>query len=164
VLPLVWMIASHNTTAVYPATIPSQDDGRESSGIRASSAGAIATAGIRDCEIAAHRGRFSVSLRAFRVGETASGERTDRDLPIVTILIGVILSAVGVAMFWAISSSPRLCWWGFAGVFSFFFTSVALTRRHHGAQSRVGMTMLTIIISSIVLLRFGLSGTTECSS
>jgi putative OPT family oligopeptide transporter len=45
-------------------------------------------------------------------------------------------------------------------VFSFFFTSVAANAIATTARNPVsGMTMLTIIISSIVLLRFGLSGT-----
>jgi putative OPT family oligopeptide transporter len=46
-------------------------------------------------------------------------------------------------------------------VFSFFFTSVAANAIATTARNPVsGMTMLTIIISSAVLLRFGLSGTT----
>ena len=46
-------------------------------------------------------------------------------------------------------------------LFSFFFTSVAANAIATVARNPVsGMTMLTIIISSVVLLRFGLSGTT----
>src|SRR5204863_4966543 len=46
-------------------------------------------------------------------------------------------------------------------VFSFFFTSVAANAIATTARNPVsGMTMLTIIISSIVLLEFGLSGRT----
>jgi putative OPT family oligopeptide transporter len=46
-------------------------------------------------------------------------------------------------------------------VFSFFFASVAANAIATTARNPVsGMTMLTIIVSSIVLLRFGLSGTT----
>jgi putative OPT family oligopeptide transporter len=45
--------------------------------------------------------------------------------------------------------------------FSFFFTSVAANAIATTARNPVsGMTMLTIIISSVVLLRFGLSGPT----
>ena len=44
-------------------------------------------------------------------------------------------------------------------VFSFFFTSVAANAIAITARNPVsGMTMLTIIVSSVVLLRFGLSG------
>src|SRR5208283_1324119 len=46
-------------------------------------------------------------------------------------------------------------------LFSFFFTSVAANAIATTARNPVsGMTMLTIIIASVVLLRFGLSGTT----
>src|SRR5437763_10702838 len=46
-------------------------------------------------------------------------------------------------------------------LFSFFFTSVAANAIATTARNPVsGMTMLTIIISSVVLLRFGVSGTT----
>jgi putative OPT family oligopeptide transporter len=46
-------------------------------------------------------------------------------------------------------------------LFSFFFTSVASNAIATTARNPVsGMTMLTIIISSVVLLRFGVSGTT----
>jgi putative OPT family oligopeptide transporter len=46
-------------------------------------------------------------------------------------------------------------------IFSFFFTSVAANAIATTARNPVsGMTMLTVIISSVVLLRFGLSGTT----
>ncbi|HEX8254402.1 MAG TPA: OPT/YSL family transporter, partial [Thermoanaerobaculia bacterium] len=46
-------------------------------------------------------------------------------------------------------------------LFSFFFTSVAANAIATTARNPVsGMTMLTIIISSAVLLQFGLSGTT----
>src|SRR5665811_1565615 len=46
-------------------------------------------------------------------------------------------------------------------VFSFFFTSVAANAIATTARNPVsGMTMLTIIISSVVLLKFGVSGQT----
>ena len=45
--------------------------------------------------------------------------------------------------------------------FAFFFTSVAALCIATTARNPVsGMTMLTIIVSSVVLLQFGLSGTT----
>jgi putative OPT family oligopeptide transporter len=128
--------------------------------------GAIATAGIfgivKSIRIVASS--FGVALRAFRVGEKFSGERTDRDLTISTILLGVALSALAVAvMFGSLTRAPVIILIGvvLALVFSFFFTSVAANAIATTARNPVsGMTMLTIIISAIVLLRFGLSGTT----
>jgi len=165
----VWMIGSEHTTAVYPGLIPiaKMSAAQIFRGyVRFVGVGAIATAGIfgivKSIRIVASS--FGVALKAFRVGEAASGDRTDRDMPIVTILIGVVLSAVGIAILLATQRASPLViaiGVGLALVFSFFFTSVAANAIATTARNPVsGMTMLTIIISSIVLLRFGLSGTT----
>jgi putative OPT family oligopeptide transporter len=167
-VPLVWMIGSHNTTAVYPGAIPiAQMTAAQifRSYVRFVGVGAIATAGIfgivKSLRIVADS--FGVALKAFR-GGAASGERTDRDLPIVTILLGVIVSALAIGIFLGnLNGSPAivLTGVGLALVFSFFFTSVAANAIATTARNPVsGMTMLTIIISSVVLLRFGVSGTT----
>ena len=169
-VPLIWMIGSHlPDTIVYPALIPIAKMTATQifrGYVRYVGVGAIATAGIfgilKSMRIIA--GSFGVALRAFRRGEATSGERTDRDLPILSILIGVIVSAVGVAvLLGSLSSSPAVVLVGVALtlVFSFFFTSVAANAIATIARNPVsGMTMLTIIIASIVLLKFGLSGTT----
>jgi putative OPT family oligopeptide transporter len=163
------MIGSEHTTAVYPATIPIAKMTAVQifrGYVRFVGVGAIATAGIfgiiKSIRIVADS--FGVALRAFRVGENASGDRTDRDLPVVTILIGVVISALGVGvLLGTLSSSPVVIVVGVALtlLFSFFFASVAANAIATTARNPVsGMTMLTIILSSIVLLRFGLSGTT----
>jgi putative OPT family oligopeptide transporter len=168
-VPLVWMIGSEHTTAVYPATIPiaKMSAAQIFRGyVRFVGVGAIATAGIfgilKSIKIVASS--FGVALRAFRVGESSSGDRTDRDLSVVTVLIGVVVGAVAVAaLLGTLTGSPMAILVGvlLALVFSFFFTSVAANAIATTARNPVsGMTMLTIIISSIVLLRFGLSGTT----
>jgi len=169
-VPLIWMIGSHlPNTAVYPATIPIAQMGAAEifrNYVRYVGVGAIATAGIfgilKSMRVVA--GSFGVALKAFRRGEAQSGERTDRDLPILSILIGVIVSAIGVAvLLGSLAPSPAVIvvGLGLTLVFSFFFTSVAANAIATTARNPVsGMTMLTIIISSLVLLRFGLSGTT----
>jgi putative OPT family oligopeptide transporter len=168
-VPLIWMIGSHNTTAVYPATIPiAQMTAAQifRGYVRFVGVGAIATAGIfgivKSLRIVADS--FGVALRAFKVGGPVSGERTDRDLPVVTILLGVVVSALAIGIFLgSLDRSPLvvITGVGLALLFSFFFTSVAANAIATTARNPVsGMTMLTIIISSIVLLRFGVSGTT----
>ena len=168
-VPLVWMIGADHTAAVYPGTIPiaKMTAAQIFRGyVRFVGVGAIATAGIFGIvkSIRVVAASFGVALRAFRVGETATGERTDRDMPILTILIGIVLSAVGIGvLLGTLSGLPAVIAVGvlLALVFSFFFTSVAANAIATTARNPVsGMTMLTIIISSIVLLRFGLSGTT----
>jgi putative OPT family oligopeptide transporter len=168
-VPLIWMIGSEHATAIYPAAIPIAKMTAAQifrSYVRFVGVGAIATAGIfgilKSIRIVA--GSFGVALKAFRSGEAASGERTDRDLPIVTVLIGIVLSSIAVALLLgSLESSPAVLIGGIALtlIFSFFFTSVAANAIATTARNPVsGMTMLTIIISSVVLLRFGLSGST----
>ncbi|MGA2185611.1 MAG: oligopeptide transporter, OPT family [Bryobacteraceae bacterium] len=169
-VPLIWMIGSHlPDAAVYPGQIPiAQMNAAQifRGYVRFVGVGAIATAGIfgilKSLRIVA--GSFGVALRAFRRGEAETGERTDRDLSVVTILLGVVVGAIGVSVFLGrLSSSPLVILTGAALtlVFSFFFTSVAANAIATTARNPVsGMTMLTIIISSVVLLRFGVSGTT----
>jgi putative OPT family oligopeptide transporter len=90
--------------------------------------------------------------------------RTDRDISVMSILVGVVISAIAVGIFLGrLSNAPLavLAGVGLTLVFSFFFASVAANAIATTARNPVsGMTMLTIIISSVVLLRFGLSGTT----
>jgi putative OPT family oligopeptide transporter len=169
-VPLLWMIGSHlGGTAVYPALAPIAKMSAEQifrNYVRFVGVGAIATAGIfgilKSLRIVA--GSFGIALRAFRRGEEAARERTDRDIPVMAILLGVIASALVVALFLGNLSNALvvvLVGLVLTLVFSFFFTSVAANAIATTARNPVsGMTMLTIIISAVVLLRFGLSGTT----
>jgi putative OPT family oligopeptide transporter len=165
-VPIIWMIGQHVPDAVYPGTAPIS--GMTAAQIfrgyvRFIGVGAIATAGIfgivKSLRIVA--ASFGIAARAFRHGE-ASGERTDRDVPVQAQLLGVIVGTLAVAGFFgSLLGSPTAI--GVALVltlvFSFLFTSVAATAIATIARNPVsGMTMLTVIISSVVLLRFGVSG------
>jgi putative OPT family oligopeptide transporter len=169
-VPLIWMIGRHITDAsVYPATVPiaAMTANQIFRGyVRFVGVGAIATAGIfgiiKSLRIVA--GSFGIALRAFRHGEDAGTERTDRDIPLLSLLIGVVISALAIAVFLgnlSLSVEVILAGLVLTLVFSFFFASVAANAIATTARNPVsGMTMLTIIISAIVLLRFGLSGST----
>ncbi|HYG99776.1 MAG TPA: oligopeptide transporter, OPT family [Terriglobales bacterium] len=179
-VPLIWFVGSHFDTAVYPGTVPISDMSAVQiyrSYVRFVGVGAIATAGIfgiiKSLKIVA--GSFGIALKVFRHGEAAASERTDRDIPMMSILLGVIVSAIGVAIFLSLlpQETPSFAVWAVPAwvvivigilltlVFSFFFTSVAANAIATCARNPIsGMTMLTIIISSVVLLRFGISGTT----
>jgi putative OPT family oligopeptide transporter len=169
-VPLIWMIGSHlPDTAVYPGVTPIAHMTANQifrSYVRFIGVGAIATAGIfgilKSMKIVA--GSFGVALRAFRGGGVSADERTDRDIPIMSILLGIIVSAIGVGILLGSLTNAALviaAGLGLTLVFSFFFTSVAANAIATTARNPVsGMTMLTIIISSIVLLHFGVSGTT----
>ncbi len=169
-VPLVWFIGSHlPDAAVYPASIPIPEMSAAQiyrGYVRFIGVGAIATAGIfgivKSLRIVA--GSFAIALRAFHKGEVPATERTDRDVPVISILIGVAVSALAVGVFLGqLSGTAAVLAAGLLMtlLFSFFFTSVAANAIATTARNPVsGMTMLTIIISSVVLLRFGLSGTT----
>jgi len=169
-VPLIWMIGREfPELAVYPGSISIQQMTANQifrSYVRYVGVGAIATAGIfgiiKSLRIVA--GSFSIAVKAFRRGEGPGLERTDRDISIVTILVGVIAAAICEAVFLA-NLEPDvpivLAGLALSVVFSFFFASVAANAIATTARNPVsGMTMLTIIISSVVLLRFGLSGPT----
>lgn len=169
-VPVIWMIGRHlPEIVVYPAVKPiaGMTAGEIFRGyVRFIGVGAIASAGIfgilKSLKIVA--GSFSIAIRAFRRGEEGRLVRTDRDISVMTILIGVILSAIAEAIFLAnLGTSIPVVIAGLilSLVFSFFFASVAANAIATTARNPVsGMTMLTIIISSVVLLNFGLSGTT----
>lgn len=168
-VPLIWFIGSHFDSAVYPAAIPISKMTAVQiyrSYVRFVGVGAIATAGIfgiiKSLRVVA--GSFGIALRTFRGGEVAHAERTDRDVPMISIFLGVVVGAIGVAAFlghlpasWTVVAVGTVL----TLLFSFFFASVAANAIATVARNPVsGMTMLTIIISSVILLRFGLSGTT----
>jgi putative OPT family oligopeptide transporter len=168
-VPLIWFVGSHIDVAVYPASLPiSHMTAVEiyRNYVRFIGVGAIATAGIvgilKSLRVVA--GSFAIALRAFRHGEAPHTERTDRDMPILSILLGVVLGAIAVAVFfgrfqvsWTILAMGLVL----TLLFSFFFTSVAANAIATTANNPAsGMTMLTVIVSALVLLNFGLSGTT----
>ncbi|KAB2965752.1 MAG: oligopeptide transporter, OPT family [Thermoanaerobaculia bacterium] len=170
-VPLIWMIGGNFAEGlpVYPGSVPiaAMTAGqifREY--VRLIGVGAIATAGIfgivKSLRLVA--GSFAIAAKAFRHGEADGQARTDRDIPVMAILLGVVLSTLAAGVFFATLGAPLaavLVGLGLMVLFSFFFTSVAANAIATTARNPVsGMTMLTIIVSSVVLLRFGLSGTT----
>ncbi|HTW81983.1 MAG TPA: oligopeptide transporter, OPT family [Terracidiphilus sp.] len=167
--PLFWFTGSHMAAAVYPGTIPiAQMTAMQiyRNYVRFIGVGAIASAGIvgvlKSLRVIA--GAFGIALRTFSKGGGETEERTDRDVPMIGILLGIVLGAIAAAVFF---SRLGVSWTVLAAglalmiVFAFFFTSVAANAIATTANNPAsGMTMLTIIISSVVLLSFGLSGTT----
>jgi putative OPT family oligopeptide transporter len=169
-VPAIWFIGSHmGDVTVYPATIPiSHMTAAEiyRNYVRFIGVGAIAAAGLvgilKSLRVVA--GSFGIALHAFRHGEAQHTERTDRDIPIIAILLGVVVGAISVAVFYG----QLHVTWGVLGMglaltllFCFFFTTVAANAIAATANNPAsGMTLLTVIVSAVVLLKFGLSGTT----
>ncbi|HEX8712579.1 MAG TPA: oligopeptide transporter, OPT family [Terracidiphilus sp.] len=168
-VPLIWFLGSHVNLPVYPGTVPvSAMSAAEiyASYVRFIGVGAIASAGIvgviKSLRVIA--GSFGIALRTFQHTRDSHAERTDCDVPMLAILLGIIASALAVAIFFGrLQVSWTVLAWGLllTLLFAFFFASVAANAIATTANNPAsGMTMLTVIISSVVLLKFGLSGTT----
>ena len=169
-VPLIWFIGSTcPTRPSIPAGADREDDGdpdlprlRALHGSRRDRDGRD----LRDRQVLEDRRR--VVLRSPRrpsgtARARASSARTATSRS-MQILIGVVVSSIAVAVFLGnlgATTIVTLVGLALTLVFSFFFTSVAANAIATTARNPVsGMTMLTIIISSVVLLEFGLSGRT----
>ncbi len=168
-VPLVWFLGSHMNLPVYPGTVPvAQMTAGDiyANYVRFIGVGAIATAGILGVikSLRVIAGSFSIALRAFHPGAAPQADRTDRDIPVLAILLGIVLSALAVAIFLSrlqVSGKVLVLGLVLTLVFAFFFASVAANAIATTANNPAsGMTMLTVIISAVVLVKFGLSGTT----
>ncbi len=168
-VPLVFFIGQHHPEAIYPGTvsIDTMTAGQIfRSYVRFIGVGAIATAGIFGIikSLKILYGSLAIAARTFKQGEDHSLERTDRDLPVMQLLIGVVVATLLAGIFYTtLGTSLTVALVGLALtlLFSFFFASVAANAIATTARNPVsGMTMLTIIVASAVLLKFGLSGTT----
>ena len=169
-VPVIWFIGSHmGDVAIYPASIPiSHMTAAEiyRNYVRYIGVGAIAAAGLvgilKSLRVVA--GSFGIALHAFRHGEAPHMERTDRDVPIMAILLGVVVGAIAVAAFFGqlhVTWTVVALGLGLTLLFAFFFTTVAANAIATTANNPAsGMTLLTVIVSAVVLLKFGLSGTT----
>jgi putative OPT family oligopeptide transporter len=169
-VPIIWLIGQHVPEAVPPgakaiAAMSAAEIFRFY--VRFVGVGAIATAGIfgilKSLKVVV--GSFGIAVKAFRKGEGhVDLERTDRDISVMTMLVGTVVCALGAAIFFGSLHpgwSALVVGLGLMLLFSFFFTSVAANAIATTARNPVsGMTMLTIMVSSVVLLNFGLSGKT----
>jgi putative OPT family oligopeptide transporter len=169
-VPLIFMIGrAAPDVIVAPGSLPIAQMSAEQifrGYVRFVGVGAIATAGIfgiiKSLRIVA--GSFGIAARTFRGGHEAAADvpRTDRDISMLSVLIGVVVGTLTVAVFFgtlAASATYLVLGTLLTLVFAFFFASVAANAIATTARNPVsGMTMLTIVISAVVLLRFGLSG------
>ncbi len=168
-IPSIWFLGGHMNAAVYPATIPvAKMSAQEiyTSYVRFIGVGAIATAGllgvVKSLRVVA--GAFRIALRAFHLGQAHGSGRTDRDISVLSILLGLAAGALALAIFFAhfhVSWVILLLGLALTLIFAFFFASVAANAIATVANNPAsGMTMLTLIFSAIVLVKFGLSGQT----
>lgn len=100
-------------------------------------------------------------------GEAAGSERTDRDLSMRTVLIGLFVVLVVMLAFFqfgVLSGQPNpivlsLISLAVVAVISFLFTTVAAQAiATVGSNPVSGMTLMTLILGSVILVNVGLKG------
>ena len=131
--------------------------------------GGIATAGIIGIIRSAGVIKSAVGLAAgeFRrkPGEAAVAvERTQKDISMKSVIFGIIIALLAVFAFFAFGGVVHNVWQALIGlvivaVISFLFTTVAANAiAIVGSNPVSGMTIMTLIITSLVLVAVGLKG------
>ena len=91
-------------------------------------------------------------------------ERTDEDMPMKTIVFGIVIALLAIFAFFALGGVVENIWQALVGVFivgiiSFLFTTVAANAiAIVGSNPVSGMTLMTLIIASLILVAVGLKG------
>ena len=132
--------------------------------------GGIATAGIIGIIKSFGVIKSAVGLAAgeFRKkpGQAAEGSvpRTDEDLPMKTIVFGIAITLLCIFAFFAFGGVVNNIWQALIGlvvvtIISFLFTTVAANAiAIVGSNPVSGMTLMTLILASLVLVAVGLKG------
>ena len=167
-IPVIWFLGQHFPEAVYPGKIPIAEMSEVqifTTYVRNIGIGAIFMAGvlgiIKSMPIMARA--FSLGFKEILKGKQVAAEpvRTDRDLKMSTIITGILLTAVAIFVYFMWISNLKFALIGvvICLLLSFLFTTVAATAiAIVGTNPVSGMTLITIILSSVILIGAGLSG------
>ena len=91
-------------------------------------------------------------------------ERTDEEMPMKTIVFGIVIALLAIFAFFALGGVVENIWQALVGVLivgiiSFLFTTVAANAiAIVGSNPVSGMTLMTLIIASLILVAVGLKG------
>lgn len=168
-IPALWFLGQHVPGAVYPGAVPIAEMSETqifTTYVRNIGIGAIFMAGvlgiIKSMPIMIKS--FSLGFREIFKGKRAGAVtelRTNRDLQMKTIILGLLATAAGLFLYFLWISNLKLAIIGvlICVLLSFLFTTVAAYAiAIVGTNPVSGMTLITIILSSVVLLGAGLSG------
>ena len=130
--------------------------------------GGIATAGIIGIikSFGVIKSAVVLAVNEFRRkdGKAPAEERTQRDLPMKSVIFGIAIALIAVFAFFAFGGVVNNIWQAVIGllivaVISFLFTTVAANAiAIVGTNPVSGMTLMTLIIASLVLVAVGLKG------
>ena len=91
-------------------------------------------------------------------------DRTDEDMPMKSIVFGIVIALLAIFAFFALGGVVENIWQALVGVLivgiiSFLFTTVAANAiAIVGSNPVSGMTIMTLIIASLILVAVGLKG------
>ena len=131
--------------------------------------GGIATAGIIGIvkSFGVIKSAASLAVNEFRRGgqkEADATLRTEEDLPMKTLVFGVVIALLCIFAFFAFGGVVNTVWQALVGlvivaVIAFLFTTVAANAiAIVGSNPVSGMTLMTLIIASLILVAVGLKG------
>ena len=130
--------------------------------------GGIATAGIIGIIKSFGVIKSAVGLAVGEFGKkgdkTETQVRTEQDLPMKTIVFGIVIALLAVFAFFAFGGVVNNVWQALVGllivgIISFLFTTVAANAiAIVGTNPVSGMTLMTLIIASLILVAVGLKG------
>ncbi len=131
--------------------------------------GGIATAGIIGIvkSFGVIKSAASLAVSEFRRGgqkEADATLRTEEDLPMKTLVFGVVIALLCIFAFFAFGGVVNTVWQALVGlvivaVIAFLFTTVAANAiAIVGSNPVSGMTLMTLIIASLILVAVGLKG------
>jgi putative OPT family oligopeptide transporter len=168
-VPLIWFLGQGLAGPLYPGKVPIAGMSEVqifSTYVRSIGIGAIFMAGVLGIIKALPIMVKSLSLGFREIfknkGAEAAPLRTDRDIRMSTILAGTAATAVGLFLYFLWISNAKFALIGVALclVLSFLFTTVAANATAIvGTNPVSGMTLITIILGSVILIGAGLSGT-----
>lgn len=169
-IPAIWYFGSHLGASVLPGNIPFNTMTVEEifgNYVRHIGIGGIAAAGIigiiKNIKIIVSA--FSMGFKQIFKGtkDEAKVIRTDKDIPMSLVIVVITLSSLAILLFvrglvvdtWLVAVVALII----TVVISFLFTTVAARAiAIVGVNPVSGMTLMTLILSSIILVKIGLSG------
>ena len=98
--------------------------------------------------------------------KTEAHDRTDEDMSMKTVVFGIVIALLAIFAFFAFGGVVENIWQAIigvliVGVISFLFTTVAANAiAIVGSNPVSGMTLMTLIIASLILVAVGLKGNT----
>ena len=130
--------------------------------------GGIATAGIigivKSFGVIKSAVRLAVGEFSKKGGKVEEPERTQQDIPMRNIVFGIVIALLAIFAFFAFGGVVNNIWQAIVGllvvaVISFLFTTVAANAiAIVGTNPVSGMTLMTLILASVVMVAVGLRG------